>query len=333
MKSGKVPNDVLNKIVLSKINSFRKDIILRPGIGEDCAAIDFGQYSCVISTDPITGATNEVGQLAVHISCNDIASCGVEPLAIMVTILCPDGTTEQELEKIMDQICKTAAELNVEIIGGHTEVTPAVNRIILSTTCFGKALKDRIISSRGAKPGDCVIITKSAGLEGTAIIANDFEEKISDVLTKDQIQRAKSFINSISVVKEGVLAGNFGATSMHDITEGGVLGAAWEIAEASGTGVTLYKNAIPVDPITDTICNALGLDVLRLISSGCMLITCRDGEGMVKLLNSNNIMAAIIGKVTANSGERVLISEEEGLSSAIEAPGPDELYKVLVTPR
>jgi len=328
MEAGKVPNEILNKIILSKINSFRKDIILRPGIGEDCAAIDFGKYACVLSTDPITGAANDIGQLSVHISCNDVASCGVEPLGLMVTILCPVGTTEAELEKVMEQICITAAQLNVEIIGGHTEVTPAVNRIVISTTCIGKALKNEVVSSTGAKPGDSIVITKSAGLEGTAIIANDFEHRLSDKISIDDLILAKSFIKSISVVKEGVLAGKFGATSMHDVTEGGILGAVWEVAEASGTGVIINKDNIPVETVTKSICKALDLDVLRLISSGCMLMTCLDGEGLVKLLESNGIKATIVGVVTANGNERLLISKNEGTVKDIEPPGPDELYKV-----
>jgi len=328
MESGKVPNDILNKIVLSKINMFRKDVILRPGIGEDCAAIDFGEYACVLSTDPITAAANDVGQLSVHISCNDIASCGVEPLGLMVTILCPVGTTEEKLENVMEQICLTASELNVEIIGGHTEVTPAVNRIVISTTCIGKALKDDIVSSTGARPGDSIVMTKSAGLEGTAIIANDFEHKLVGIINNDELNLAKSFIKSISVVKEGVLAGKFGATSMHDITEGGVLGAAWEVAEASGAGVILNKDIIPVEVVTKTICEFLGLDVLKLISSGCMFITCPDGEGLVKLLESNNIKATIIGTIIANRNDRLLISKKNSTIEDIESPKADELYKV-----
>lgn len=328
MEAGKVPNDILNKIVLSKINKIRNDVILYPGIGEDCAAIDFGKYACVLSTDPITAAGNDVGQLSVHISCNDIASCGVEPLGLMVTILCPVGTTEDELEQVMNQVSSTAAELNVEIIGGHTEVTPAVNRIVLSTTSIGKTLKDKLVSSAGARPGDSVIMTKSAGMEGTAIIANDFEHKLAGIIDKDELQYAKSFMNSISVIKEGVLAGQFGATSMHDITEGGVLGAAWEVAEASGTGIIINKDIIPVESVTTSICNALNLNVLRLISSGCMLITCQNGEQLVKLLEENNIKASIIGTITADKQARLLISKSEGIIADIEPPASDELYKL-----
>lgn len=329
MEPGKIPNDILNKIVIGKIKTFRNEVFMRPGTGEDCAAIEFDKYACVLSTDPITAAGKNAGRLAVHISCNDIASCGVEPLGLMVTILCPAGTTEDELEQLMDQVCDTAGQLNVEIIGGHTEVTPAVNRIVLSTTCVGKSPKDKVISSTGAKPGDSVIITKSAGLEGTAIIAGDFDEKLSDFMDKCDLQYAKSLIDFISVVPEGILAGRFGATSMHDITEGGVLGAAWEIAEASGTGIIINKDSIPVEAVTEKICDYFGINVLRLISSGCMIITCPNGEGLIKLLEENNIKATIIGTITENKSDRLLVSKIEGYVEDIEAPGPDELYKII----
>jgi len=329
MEAGKVPNEILDKIVLSKINRFRKDIILRPGIGEDCAAIDFDSYACVLSTDPITGAAKDAGQLAVHISCNDIASCGVEPLALMVTVLCPVGTTEAELGKVMEQMSVTAEELNVEIIGGHTEVTAAVNKIVISTTCIGKAPRNRVISTRGARPGDSVIMTKSAGLEGTAIIARDFEHKLSGKLTKAQLKKAGALINSISVVREGVIAGEFGASAMHDITEGGVLGAAWEMAEASETGIIINKDKIPVEDVTAAICDVLGLDALKLISSGCMLITCEKGAELCSLLEKNNIRATVIGLITADKKERILASKEEGTAAEILPPGADELYRVI----
>ncbi|PYG87527.1 hydrogenase maturation factor [Ruminiclostridium sufflavum DSM 19573] len=328
MESGKVPNEVLNKIVLSKINKFREDVFLRPGIGEDCAAIAFGDYACVLSTDPITAAVNEAGLLSVHISCNDIASSGVEPLGLLVTILCPVGTSEAELEKVMEEVCITAAELNVEIIGGHTEVTSAVNQIVLSTTCVGKGKKSEIVLSSGAQPGDSIIMTKSAGMEGTAIIAGDFSYRLKGLVSDDELLHAKSFIKSISVVKEGALAGKFGATSMHDITEGGVLGAVWEISEASGAGIIINKDDIPVEAVTEEICKVLDLNALRLISSGCMLITCPDGEGLVRHLQSNGVKAAIIGSVTANKNERLLISKNKKTIEEIEPPAADELYKL-----
>lgn len=326
MEIGKIPNDILKEIVLDKINFKRDEVLIRPKIGEDCGAINFGNHICVFSTDPITGTAKEIGRLAVHISCNDVASCGAEPVGIMITLLAPPHSTRQELEQIMSQIFQTAEELNVDIIGGHTEVTNAVNRYVINSVALGKAASDKLVRTSGALPGDQVILTKTAGVEGTAILAHEKAEELARRFGMELVRKAAAFMDSISVVPEGILAGQFGVTSMHDVTEGGVLGAAWEVSEASGTGIKLYRDQIPVAPETVKICGHFHIDPLKLISSGCMLITCSDGEGLVKKLQEKGISAAVIGVMTEN-GDKLM--ESENSSEPIPPPGSDELYKVL----
>ena len=144
MEIGKLPNDVLEKIVLSNIKNKRKEVLVRAAVGEDNAIIDFGKELCVMSTDPITGATKGIGKLAVHISCNDVATSGAEPLGVLMTILAPPSTTEEDLGKIMKDAGEVAEELNIEIIGGHTEITDAVNRVVISTTVIGKQYREKL---------------------------------------------------------------------------------------------------------------------------------------------------------------------------------------------
>ena len=324
MKSGKLPSDVLEKRILSSFRFKREEVLVRSKVGEDCSVLDFGEYACVVSTDPITGASNEIGRLAVHISCNDVAANGVEPFGLLFTILAPEGTTLEVLQDIVRQAAEEAASLKVEIIGGHTEITPAVNRIVVSTTAIGRAVKDRVITSSGAKPGDYIILTKWAGLEGTAIIAHDFEKRLRGRMDDTLLESAQAMMGHISVVKEGLIAGEMGATAMHDVTEGGVLGALWELAEASGVGLRIYQDKIPVRTETRAICEEFGLNPLKLISSGCMLITCRDGEGMLEALNREGIPASIIGEVVVEG--RTLVDGEREVP--IDPPESDELYKV-----
>lgn len=326
MEIGKVPNNVLKDIILNKIKHNRKEILLRPKIGEDCCAVDFDDSVCVLSSDPITGAVNEIGKIAVHISCNDIASCGVEPLGLLITILCPPDATEKDLDVIMGQVCETADSINVDIIGGHTEVTNSVNRFVIITTAIGKTIKERLVTTSGAKPGDDIIMTKSAGIEGISIIAHDKEDEIIPILGSEIVEIAKKFTDKISVIKEGIIAGEFGATSMHDVTEGGILGAVWEVAEASGVGIEVYKANIPIENETLAITNLYCIDPLKLISSGCMIITCKDGIGLVNKLIENDIKATIIGKVTSGS-TKILISKY--VTEEINQPQSDELYKAI----
>ncbi len=324
MKEGKLSSEMLRSIIFSNIKSFNKDIMVRPEIGEDCAVIDFGEYVCVLSTDPITGAENGAGALAVHISCNDIASSGIKPIALMITIMVPPTYNEDGIEKIMREACQAAEELQVDIIGGHTEVTSAVNRPVISTTAIGKLLKSKLVKTSGARVGDDVIMTKWAGLEGTAIIAADREAELREYFSKEELELAKSLARNISVVKEGVLAGEFGVNSMHDVTEGGILGAAWEIAESAGLGIEVYLDSIPIKIITEMLSKHYGINPYRLISSGCMVIITDKGNELVKLLADNGVEAQIIGKMT-EAGRTVL---HKGKSSELLPPDVDELFKI-----
>lgn len=323
MEEGKIPSELLRKLVFDNIKVKNADVILRPEIGEDCTAIEYGDYACVLSTDPITGADKGLGALAVHISCNDVASSGVKPLALLMTIMAPVGTTAEDINTVMQEAGEAAAELDVEIAGGHTEITSAVNRMIVSTTAIGKVLKHKLVKTAGAQAGDDVIITKWAGLEGTAILANDREEELKSKLAPEELERAKALSKHISVVKEGVLAGEFGANSMHDVTEGGVLGAVWEVAESSGTGIEIELEKIPVLHETRKICSIYSIDPYRLISSGSMVITCSKGRELVEKLGNIGVPAAIIGKITSHG--RYLI--EGGRKAELQPPGADELFK------
>lgn len=327
MKIGKVPTEVLEEVIFKNIYHRRDEVLVRPSIGEDCAVIDFGDKVCVMSTDPITGAVKDIGSLSIHISCNDVASNGVEPVGVMMTILAPVGTTKEELDYVMREANKAATSINVEIIGGHSEITDAVNRMIISTTAIGIQRKSSIITSKGAQVGDAIIMTKHAGLEGTAILATDLEESLKDKVSQAIIDAAKGFIGKISVVKEGVLAGKVGVNSMHDATEGGLYGALWELAEASGVGIKVVEDKIPIRPETLEICNALSINPLRLISSGVMVIAAPQHKKQLLLeeLKKQEIEATEIGEIIERDRMVIRGSEEQ----VLEAPEVDELYKII----
>lgn len=324
MKVGKLNWNDLSEIINNNRSVSREEVRIKSGIGEDCSIIDYGDFECVVSTDPITGADSHIGKLAVHINCNDIASCGVEPIGILVTILAPEGTTLEEIKNVMAHIDEETKKLNVEILGGHTEITRAVNKLIVSCTAIGKGKKGKAVATSGAKVGDDIVITKQLGMEGTSIVINDYFDYVKDILTKEQIEEAKDYINRISVVKEGTIAGQFGVNSMHDITEGGVLGALWEMAKASNVGFKVYRDKMPISKVTENVCSKLHLDPLRFISSGSMLITSKNGEALVKRLRECGIDATIIGNITEDRG----ILVENMIEYEVEPPERDELFTI-----
>lgn len=326
MNIGKIPNDILEKVLYKNIGKKQPEILVGPGIGKDCGVIDFGDDVCVISTDPITGAVNKVGYLAIHISCNDVATTGTKPIGAMVTIIAPANTQLTEIQSIMEDINRAANELDLEIIGGHTEVSPAVNQVVISVTALGKIAKEKLVHPGKAQVGDDILVTKTAGLEGTAIIAMDREDILARYFSRDFIDRASRFIEEISVVKEGLIAGKFGAHAMHDATEGGILGALWEMSKAMNKGFEVDINKIPIAKETRKICKIFDIDPLRLISSGSMIIVTPDGEQLLKLLSNAGVSATIIGKVVGGTTPLVIY---DGEKHVLEPPESDELYKAI----
>lgn len=329
LKTGKLDSELLEKIVFNKITYRRPEVLTRPGIGEDCAVVDYGDWECVMSTDPITAAISEIGRLSIHISCNDIASNGVEPLGIMLAVMLPTGTTEEEIEEMMRQAGEASRELGVEIIGGHTEITPAVTKPVIVSTAIGRGPKGGSQSAAAIEPGDLIMLTKYAGLEGSGIIACDFEDQLSQVLTEDEIREAKLLLSQVSVVKEGVAAGKVGTHGMHDVTEGGILGAVWELCKIAGTGAEVWLDQVPVKQVTKKICTHFGIDFLRLISSGCMVIMvpADKKEQMMKAMKEAGVEAAYIG-VIKEAAHGICMKEGDVLRE-ITPPASDELYKVV----
>ncbi len=326
MKIGKLPDSVLKKLIIEPIveNNFkREEVILNPSVGEDCSVVDLGDEFCVLSTDPITGAAENIGKIAVNINCNDIASSGAYPVGIMLTALFPPSITEKEISTMIEDIYTEAKKVGISILGGHTEITDAVVRPIVSCTVVGKTKNRKFISSGGAKEGQDVVMTKWAGLEGSSIIASDFYEKLLGKVDESVIEKCKSFSEMLSVVKESEIATEFGATCLHDITEGGVFGACWEIAECSGKGIVVYSEKIPVLEETKILCNAVGIDCFRLISSGSLIITCENGNGLVEILKENGINSAVIGKIV----EKGYFVERFGNLEKLDEPDVDELYR------
>jgi hydrogenase expression/formation protein HypE len=326
MKIGKVPENVLKRSIIKQIKTKREEILVGAGVGEDCAVISLADDEVfVMSTDPITGTVHDIGSLSIHVTANDIASAGAEVVGVMLSVLLPEETTEEELKSMMAQVEDVCAKLNIQTIGGHTEITKAVNQPIITVTGVGKVKKDAYITTAGAKPGQDVVVSKWIALEGTSIIAKEKEAELLKKYSQVFINEAKSFGQYLSVVSEAATAVKSGVSAMHDVTEGGIFGALWEIAEASGVGLEIDLKKLPIKQETIEICEYFGLNPYALISSGSMLMTADNGYDLVRNLEKDGIKATVVGKVTSGN-DRVLLNEDE--RRFLEPPKSDELYKI-----
>lgn len=322
MKVGKLTNPELVECVLSVIKKRRSEVKVSSSLAQDCASFEI-DGRILISTDPITGAEENAGKLAIKINVNDIYAAGGEPVLATVTILAPPDTALKKLKDIMVATENYAEKNNVEIVGGHTELTDAVNRVIVSVTMIGKTNKH--ITANSAKAGDSIIITKTVGIEGTAILASDYQDRLEEFLTKEEIQQAKKLGKSISIREEANIAKSYDINAMHDITEGGVFGAITEMAEASKVGAHIKVDKINIDSVTQKICSTLEIDPYRLISSGSLLISTAYPQPLLNALNQSGIDSAVIGKFTnspeivADFGNRIerLETTKDQLSIAI----------------
>lgn len=327
MKTGKIPESVLKRSVLRQLHNRRDEVLMGAGVGEDCAALKLaGDEILVMSTDPITGTGKDMGELAILVTANDLASSGAEPIGVMLTILLPVGTEEAVLKQMMKEAEAACEKYNMQVLGGHTEISAAVNRPLVSVTGVGKAKKGTLISTAGVRPGMDIVVSKWIGIEGTAILAKEKEKELLSKYSTTFIERAKDLDAYISVLSEAAVAVRSGVSAMHDVTEGGIFGALWEMAEASGVGLEIDLKKIPVRQETVEICEFFGLNPYELISSGCMLMAAADGNLLVHELEKAGIPASVIGKATEGN-DRVLYNEEE--KRFLEPPKPDELYKVV----
>lgn len=322
MRIGKLTNEQLDRLILGKLKHTRSEVICSPSVGVDCTAVSLPDGVAVLSCDPITAAETGIGRLTVNVSCNDAAASGAEPIGLMVTLLLPPDITENEVGALMDELIDAASKANVDIIGGHTEITPAVSRIVTCATVIAKPVTGRFISPKGMRDGDDLILTKNAGLEGAVIMADRLPEG-SSLLSEAELNEVRAFASLTSVVKEGLYGAEHGADAMHDVTEGGVLGALWEMSAASGIGIEFDRALIPVHPITKKLCEYYGIDVLKLISSGAMLIAHPDGKALTEGLKRMGVEAKVIGKAKACT--KYVIDRDGNIVCPPEA---DEIYKV-----
>ena len=328
---GKIPHSELRETVFKFLGAPSKKVILGPKIGEDAAIINIGSRALIISTDPITGATKNIGWLSVHINANDVASYGVKPSWYLCSILLPERLGKKLIRKIMSEINMACRELMISVIGGHSEVTPNLNRPVVIGTMIGETYKKNYVTSSGAKPGNKIILTKSVGLEGAAILATDFDKVLRQRVDSHILNKAREFMQSISIVKDALTAMKVGGVSaMHDPTEGGLLSGLWEIAEASGVGLKVYNEDIPIAEETRKLCDILGMDCLGLMSSGALLI-CSKAEKANRILSTlrkRKISGSLIGEITTIKEGRYIIKAGRK-KEKIKPPAQDELYKAI----
>ncbi len=324
---GKLSHERLAALLTQLPGRRSRDLLVGPAIGEDAAAVAVGEHDLVVATDPVTFAADRAGWYAVHINANDVATMGARPKWFQACVLMPTESSVT-IRAVFDDVAAACRELGVAVLGGHTEVTAGLANPVVIGTMMGVTQRGGLIRTAGARVGDAVVLTKSAGIEATAIMARECGERLGGSIGRQVLARAARFLFApgISVVREAMAATRAGATAMHDPTEGGVLTGLWEMAQAACRRFVVDVAAVPVVAETRLLCEKLGIDPLRVIASGCLLITIRadKADGLRRRLRRMGIDAAIVGNV--RRGQAGLFDTR---GKAIAVSATDEIAKLF----
>ena len=334
MDIGKFPPDMLADLLLQTASTDPR-IIVGPGIGEDASVLDMGDTCLVVTSDPITFASDSIGWHAVQVNANDIACSGAIPKWFLPTLMIPTHTTEKQASEIFIQIVQACSEIGVAVIGGHSEVTSGITKPIVSGTMLGEVQKTDIIKTGGAVEGDSIVLTKGIAIEGTSILARDFSEVLRlQNVPEESLNAAATLLDtlSISVLKDARIAcSTVKVNSLHDPTEGGLVTAIREVAHASGLGAAIEEGSVPIFPECINVCTPLGINPFGLLSSGALLITLHSAEvpSLLSALSLEGITGWEIGQMLAPE-EGLLMITAEGELPLPEFPR-DELARFIAT--
>lgn len=325
MKIGKVPENVLKRSVLRQIQTKREEIICGAGIGEDCAVFSFDcreMMTCMQTAAVAAASAVSMGQL-IRRCTNNLAAAGAEPVGIMIALTLPPETEEAEIKALMAEASACCKELNIQIAGGQTCISSAVREPVAAVTGYGRPF-DRE-KSRPVRAGQDIVISKWIGLEGTAILAGRYRDKLLQRYPAYFVEEAAGFDRFLSVIPEAATAVKSGVCMMHDASEGGIFGALWELAERAGVGLTIDLKKLPLRQETVEVCECCEANPYELLSGGALLMVTEDGPGLAEALKAENIPAAVVGRVT-DSNNRMIVNGEE--MRFLGRPAGDEIYRV-----
>ena len=343
MKIGKISTNILNRSVLGSINTRREEVVNGAGIGEDCAILAFPDKTMTVSC--VQEAALVMGKVAMAVPeankkysaeqrtitqliqkcANNLAAKGAEPVAALIILLLPESLEEPDLKGFMKEAEKACEDLHMQIAGGQTRVTNAVTIPYGIVTGIGKIPAKTYESLKTAAPGQDVVISKWIGLEGTAYLAERYKETLLERYPAWFVERAASFDRFLSVIPEAATAMKSGVCAMHDVSEGGIFGALWELAEGAGVGLTIDLKKLPLRQETVEVCECCNVNPYELMSGGCLLMTSEDGPELVSALEAEGIPAVMVGKVT-DSNDRILLNEDE--IRYLDRPQRDQIYGV-----
>lgn len=329
-KEGKLPPDFLKEL-LNTLPPLKKEIKIGPRIGGDSAVVEFKDLYLIISQDPITFTEKEIGYYGVIVNANDVAVMGAKPLYFLFTLLLPKGFNKENIKKVFEEVENVCRNLEIQVIGGHTEITPNLEKLILCGTMIGIRKKEKDFFPKEVNSGDFLFCVKEVPIEGVSIIAKEKKEVVKKILGEKKLNKFMKYNikPGISIVKEAILISEFkGTLAMHDPTEGGIINGIWEFCEFLNKGVIVYGDKIPMVKGFEKVFEYFSIDPLKTISSGSLLVAIKKGyeKDFVFFCKKKKINTVLIGIFKDLREGRYIIKRDEKIEIL---PCQDDISKIF----
>jgi hydrogenase expression/formation protein HypE len=309
--SGKITNGGFEQIILPRCGHPRSEVLSGPAFGVDVSLISLpGGFGLALTSDPLSLIPSlglqESAWLSVHLMANDMATTGFAPQYAQMVLNLPPNLSEADFTIYWDYIHYYCSQLGIAITGGHTGSIEGQNSTIAGggTMLLTAPVNDILLSNK-AEAGNAIIVTKACAMSSAAILAMSFPETVKAKLGKEVYDEGCALFYQTSSLTDGLTAAGTDTrypevTAMHDVTEGGVLGAIYEMGIASGNGVWVDDELLPKENTQQAICDLFGIDQRFCIGAGSMVIAVKkhDSIKVIQRLQQNGIAATMVGEFT-----------------------------------
>lgn len=323
MKVGNISQTVFKRSVQKQLNNVREEVLYQPSKEENCIAVKIEEDCHMISAESTAfGTTRETGFYALIHALNDLMAWKAEPLAVSISIMLPVRTSEAFLKSVIEKIRVVCLENHISIAEVKTEVNPVLLQLFVSVRAYGQARADNMIRIEGAKSGQDIVLCGYVGLEGTLRIVDEQEKELKARFVPSFIRKTKELKTNLMNMKCMNAVADANVTAIHQIGSGGIFASLWDLAEASGTGLTVELSKMSIRQETVEICEYYNLNPYHMTSAGSFLMVTSDGDALVKILEREGVRASRLG-VTTDENARVITSGDE--KRYLDRPAPDEL--------
>lgn len=332
MEQGTLGELYLTRSVIKHISKKNKNVIAGAAVGNDFARLRAeGDFICA-------EAVAENPCIAWVKAFNNLSVSGTEKIGARLVFLLPVYIQEPDIKEYMKCFHALADKNDVQIMGGHSQVSNAYARTSFCVTAYGKRnslvkenaeVHDEKKHDTGRKKiekGYDVVMAGYAGCLGARLIAEGKYDELVKHFSESYIDGFFSYNDDISIDAAAKLMAENDVCYMHDVSWGGVYGALWQLGAAIKRGICIDNFKLPIRQETIEICEYFNINPYLLDGTGALLGVFGDGQTAVKRLLEHKIPASVIGRVTVDKGRVVMAGVDKRY---LQPPAFDEIYKVI----